>query len=109
MLSASMCGAQTPFFPFRDATLSIGQRVEDLTGRFTPGEKLPMMEYHNPAIERLGQKPYSWWNEALHGVAQKGTADVYPMPIAMAATFAPLLVQDCFHDIALEGIYKYAQ
>lgn len=108
LLPAALCGAQTLLFPFRDTTLGIQQRVEDLMSRLTLDEKLAMLEHHNPGIERLGLKPYSWWNEALHGVARNGAAHVYPMPVAMAATFDPSLVRDCFHDIASEGIYKYA-
>ena len=66
-----------------------------------------MMEHQTPAIPRLGLQAYSWWNEALHGVARNGTAHVYPMPVALAATFSPALVQQSFALIAQEAVEKY--
>ena len=65
------------------------------------------MEHHNPAIERLGLQEYSWWNEALHGVGRNGTATVWPMPIALAATFNPWLVRMVFSNTAFEARQKY--
>ena len=70
-------------------------------------EKLSLLEHRNPAIPRLGMKPYSWWNEALHGVGRNGTATVWPMPIAMAASFSPELVEDIFAQTATEAHRKY--
>ncbi len=96
-------------FPFRDTALTREQRVEDLLGRLTLEEKLSMMQHNTPAVERLGLKPYSWWNEALHGVGRNGTAHVYPMPIALAATFNPQLVRLVFEGVAQEALHKYAQ
>ena len=46
-----------------------------------------MMDSSKP-VERLGIKPYNWWNEALHGVARAGLATVFPQPIGMAASFS---------------------
>lgn len=65
------------------------------------------MEHRNPAVERLGIPAYSWWNEALHGVARNGFATVYPMPMALAATFDDKLVQEMFGMIADEARMKY--
>lgn len=65
------------------------------------------MEHRNPAIERLGLPEYSWWNEALHGVGRNGIATVWPMPIALAATFNPELVQAVFAQTAEEARDKY--
>lgn len=106
-----LCGigtmAQT--YPFQNQALPIEQRVEDLLGRLTTEEKLAMMEHQNPAVERLGLKPYSWWNEALHGVGRNGTATVWPMPIALAATFNPLLVEMVFAQVAAEAHLKHRE
>ena len=85
----------------------IDARVDEIIAQLTLDEKLSLMVHQNPAIERVGLKPYSWWNEALHGVARAGTATVYPMPIALAATFNPSLVRDIFSDIAVEAHLKY--
>ena len=86
---------------------SLSERVEYLISQLTLDEKLSLMEHHNPAIERLGLQEYSWWNEALHGVGRNGTATVWPMPIALAATFNPWLVRMAFSNTAFEARQKY--
>lgn len=88
---------------------TIEQRVDSLLHQLTLDEKLSLMVHQNPAIERLGLKPYSWWNEALHGVARNGYATVYPMPIAMAATFDPALIERTFQSIGLEARRKFVE
>ena len=92
---------------FRNSNLSIDERAELLLNQLTLEEKLGMMEHRNPAIERLGIPSYSWWNEALHGVARNGFATVYPMPIALAATFDDHSVQELFGMVADEARMKY--
>lgn len=92
---------------FRNPDLPIEERVQLLLNQLTLEEKLGMMEHQNPAIERLGIPAYSWWNEALHGVARNGYATVYPMPTALAATFDDKAVEDMFAMIADEARLKY--
>ena len=106
--ACGMCltvAAQT--FPFQDTTLSVSSRVEDLLSRLTLDEKLSLMQHRNPAIPTLGLPAYSWWNEALHGVGRNGLATVWPMPIALAATFQPSLVEEVFQQVACEARRKY--
>ncbi len=92
---------------FRNPNLPIEERAQLLLKQLTLDEKLGMMEHRNPAVERLGIPAYSWWNEALHGVARNGFATVYPMPTALAATFDDKLVQEMFGMIADEARMKY--
>lgn len=73
--------------PFRDASLPVDERVDDLLSRMMVEEKIAQLFNNAPAIERLGIPPYNWWNEALHGVARAGKATVFPQAIGMAATF----------------------
>lgn len=96
-------------YPFQDTTLDIETRVSDLIGRLTIDEKLSLLEHQNPAISRLGLKPYSWWNEALHGVGRNGTATVWPMPIALAASFDSKMVGNIFALVAAEAHKKYRE
>ena len=96
-------------YPFQDTTLDIETRVDDLIGRLTIDEKLSMLEHQNPAITRLGLKPYSWWNEALHGVGRNGTATVWPMPIALAASFDSKMVENIFSQVAADAHKKYRE
>lgn len=98
--------AQT--FPFQDTSLHIDERVEDLLSRLTLEEKLSMMQHRNPAIPSLGLPAYSWWNEALHGVARNGYATVWPTPVALAASFNTPMVFDIFSEVAIEANAKYA-
>lgn len=64
-----------------------------------------MMDGSRP-VERLGIKPYNWWNEALHGVARAGLATVFPQPIGMAASFSPETVYDVFTAVSDEARAK---
>ena len=97
------------FFPWQDTTKSLDERVEWLIQNLTLDEKLSLMVHQNPAIPRVGLPAYSWWNEALHGVGRAGYATVYPMPIAMAATFNPAMIRNVFNNVALEARIKYQQ
>ena len=94
-------------FPFQDRSLTVDERVEDLLSRLTLDEKLGMMEHRNPAIPSLGLPAYSWWNEALHGVGRNGLATVWPMPIALAASFDDEMVRRVFSEVAFEARWKY--
>lgn len=92
---------------FRNPNLPIDERVQLLLNQLTLDEKLGMMEHRNPAIERLGIPAYSWWNEALHGVARNGYATVYPMPTALAATFDDKAMEEMFGMVADEARMMY--
>ena len=96
-------------YPWQDTTRSLDSRVEWLIKNLTLDEKLSLMVHQNPAIPRVGLPAYSWWNEALHGVGRAGLATVYPMPIAMAATFDPSMIRRVFNNVALEAREKYQQ
>jgi beta-glucosidase len=75
-------------YPFRDPSLPIEKRVDDLVSRLTLEEKVLQMLNGAPAIERLGIPAYDWWNECLHGIARtKFKVTSYPQAIGMAATF----------------------
>ncbi len=97
----------TQQYPWQDTTQSLDERVEWLINNLTLDEKLSLMVHQNPAIERVGLPAYSWWNEALHGVGRAGEATVYPMPIALAATFDPGVARMVFRNIGVEARHKY--
>lgn len=75
-----------------EALAAIRRRAAALVAAMTLDEKVSQMLHDAPGIPRLGIPAYSWWNEALHGVARAGTATVFPQAIALAATFDPDLV-----------------
>lgn len=82
-------------------------RAADLIARLTLEEKAGLMTNQAEGIERLGVRPYNWWNEALHGVARAGEATVYPMPIGMAASFDEELLYEVFSQTSDEGRVKH--
>jgi beta-glucosidase len=74
-------------FPFRNPSLPLGERVDDLVSRLTMQEKAAQMLHESPALPHLGIPAYNWWNECLHGVARAGVATVFPQAIGLAAMF----------------------
>ncbi|WP_288129913.1 glycoside hydrolase family 3 C-terminal domain-containing protein [Microbulbifer sp.] len=93
--------------PFRDTSLPIEQRLDDLVGRMTLSEKISQLYNDAPAIERLGVAKYDWWNEALHGVARAGKATVFPQAIGLAATFDDQLLGEVATVISDEARAKH--
>ena len=92
---------------FRNPDLPLAQRIDDLIGRLTLSEKVGQMLHEAPGIERLGIAPYSWWNEALHGVARAGSATVFPQAIGLGAAFDRGLAQRVATAISDEARAKY--
>lgn len=82
-------------------------RAKELVSHMTLFERASQLCYDSPAIRSLGIPAYNWWNEALHGVARAGTATVFPVPIALAATFDAEIVKQVAETIAQEGRAKY--
>ncbi|MGM9738802.1 MAG: glycoside hydrolase family 3 C-terminal domain-containing protein [Candidatus Cryptobacteroides sp.] len=85
-----------------DKSLPCEVRAHDLASRLTLDEKVSLLLYDSPAVERLGIQPYNWWNEALHGVGRNGDATMYPMPIGMAASFDVELLHKVFSQVSDE-------
>jgi beta-glucosidase len=94
---------------YKNPSLPIEQRVNDLIARMTLEEKAAQMNNAAPAIPRLGIPAYNWWNEALHGVARAGYATVFPQAIGMAATWDTDLIHREGRVIAREARAKYNQ
>jgi len=91
---------------YKNTSLSPEQRAEDLVKRLTLEEKAQLMVDGSSAVERLGIKPYNWWNEALHGVARAGLATVFPQPIGMAASFDEATIFSVFEAVSDEARAK---
>ena len=99
---------QSPYaFPFRNTKLSTEERVNDLVSRMTLQEKADQLLYTAPAIPRLGIPAYTWWNEALHGVARAGYATVFPQSITIANSWDEGLMYNVANAISDEARAKY--
>ena len=101
--------ANAQLLPYQDATLSAGQRADDLLSRLTLDEKVSLMMNNSPAIERLGVPEFNWWNEALHGIGRNGVATVFPITMAMAASWDDVLLHKVFTAVSDEARVKAQQ
>lgn len=105
LLSATAAMAQN--LPYQDSSLSPAERAADLLPRLSLDEKISLMMDVSPAVERLGIRPYNWWNEALHGIARAGKATMFPQAIGMAATFDCDAVEKAFGVVSDEARAKF--
>jgi beta-glucosidase len=103
-------GAQTVASTvYLDPSKPIDVRVDDLIRQMTLEEKAEQLVNQARAIPRLQVPGYDWWSEALHGVANAGTATVFPEPIGLAATFDDPLIHDMAIVIGTEARAKHNQ
>ena len=109
VLVAVLLGSGASAQLFRDPAAPIDKRAADLVGRLALEEKAAQMQDSAPAIPRLGVPAYTYWNEALHGVARAGEATVFPQAIGMAASWDKDLLLAEGKVIAVEGRAKYNQ
>ncbi len=95
--------------PYLNPSLPTNERVDDLVARMTLEEKASQLVNQARAIPRLQVPAYDWWSEALHGVANAGTATVFPEPIGLAATFDVPLIHEMAVVISTEARAKHNQ
>ena len=93
--------------PFRDPSLPIEKRVNDLLGRLTLEEKVAQLIDRAQAIPRLDIPAYNWWNEGLHGIARSGYATLFPQAIGNAATWDAPLIHSIGEVVSIEARAKY--
>jgi beta-glucosidase len=94
---------------YLDPSQPINVRVDDLIGKMTLEEKAQQLVNQARAIPRLQVPAYDWWSEALHGVANAGTATVFPEPIGLAATFDDPAIHEMAIVIGTEARAKHNQ
>lgn len=97
--------------PYQDTSLSFEERATDLVSRMTLQEKVNMLRYDSPGVERLGVPAHNFWNECLHGVARSGKATVFPQAIGMAAMWDSdemFGIADAISDEARAKHHEYA-
>ncbi len=104
-----LCVGQSAVPVYLDPSQPVEVRVNDLIGRMTLEEKASQLVNQARAIPRLQIPAYDWWSEALHGVANAGTATVFPEPIGLAATFDDTLIHEMAVVIGTEARAKHNQ
>jgi beta-glucosidase len=110
MSSAAQAAPQTTDGAlYLDPSQPINARVDDLIKRMTLEEKASQLVNQARAIPRLQVPAYDWWSEALHGVANAGTATVFPEPIGLAATFDDKAIHEMAVVISTEARAKHDQ
>jgi len=92
---------------YLDPSQPLEVRVDDLIKQMTLEEKASQLVNQARAIPRLKVPAYDWWSEALHGVANAGTATVFPEPIGLAATFDDPLIHEMAIVIGTEARAKH--
>jgi beta-glucosidase len=107
LLARSAAQTGTPIY--LDPSQPVEARVNDLISRMTLEEKASQLVNQARAIPRLQVPAYDWWSEALHGVANAGTATVFPEPIGLAATFDDPLIHEMAAVISTEARAKHNQ
>jgi len=95
--------------PRQRAEKEAEQRALQMLENLTLEEKMSLVLFNSPAVERAGIKSYNWWNEALHGVGRNGSATVFPMPVGMAASFDEPLLEEVFTAVSDEARIKHRQ
>lgn len=92
LMTANRSTAQTADKPlYLDYTQPVEARVKDLISRMTLEEKAQYLNHVGPDIPRFGIKSDKW-NQCLHGVVWNRPTTMFPVSIAMAATWDPKLV-----------------
>jgi beta-glucosidase len=109
LLAGFMSGAKSQTLPYQNPQLSAAQRADDLLTRLTLEEKVSLMMDTSPAISRLGIPQFQWWNEALHGVGRNSYATVFPITMAMAASWDDALLHQVFTAVSDEARVKAQQ
>jgi len=80
--------------PWLDVGKPLEERVRLLKDRLKLKEKISLIYFLAPAIDRLGIKEYHHGNEGLHGLVRPGNNTAFPQAIALGATFDPDLVHE---------------
>jgi len=80
-----------PRAPYLDPGLTPDARARDLMARLTLEEKASLLNHKGATVERFGIR-CDRWNQCLHGVWWDRPTTVFPVPLALAATWDTNLV-----------------
>lgn len=101
-----------PYYPFRDPSIPMRERVSDLLSRLTIEEKTNMLSSHMAAVPRLGVGEWFVGTEAARGYVGRDDSEistVFPQPIGMASMFDPELMYRIGEITGGEARYFYGK
>jgi beta-glucosidase len=112
--------ARAEDLPFRNPSLPLPARVDDLMSRLTVDEKIGLLHQYEPAIPRLGIGVFKAGTEALHGVAWSNDynhngdvvtahATAFPQALGLASTWDPALLHAVGSAVGDEARGLHAQ
>src|SRR5664279_866823 len=78
---------------YLDPAQPVEKRAQDLISRLTLEEKAMLLNHKGATLERFGIK-CDRWNQCLHGVCWDRPTTMFPVPIALAATWDSNLVYE---------------
>jgi beta-glucosidase len=78
---------------YLDVNQPVDQRVADLIGRLTLEEKATLLDHVGPTIERFNIRS-DQWNQCLNGVQWDKPTTLFPICLAMSATWDTNLVHE---------------
>jgi beta-glucosidase len=87
---------------YLDPSQPVEKRTQDLIARLTLEEKATLLNHDGPDVERLGIRSDKW-NQCLHGVCWDRPTTMFPVSIAMAATWDPVRLHEVASAISDEA------
>jgi beta-glucosidase len=94
MMSADDLASPDASSVYLNPNAPLEDRVQDLISKMTLQEKAAELCHFTPANERLHIPAWGGWNQGLHGVWSKKPTALYPVSIALAATWDSDLVHE---------------
>jgi beta-glucosidase len=95
--------AQSDKMPlYLDYNQPLEKRVEDLISRLTVKEKAILLDHTGPVVERFKIRA-DGWNQGAHGVWWDRPTTMFPVSIAMAATWDTKLINEVATAISDEA------
>lgn len=93
--------------PFRDPSLPLEARLDDAIARLSLADKAAVLNHRGTTVESIGLRA-DGWNQCLHGVMWDRPATLFPICLAMAATWNTDLVHRVATALSDEarGIYN---
>jgi len=91
---------------YLDSSQPVEKRTQDLISRLTLEEKAILLNHDGPDVEHLGIRSDKW-NQCLHDVCWDRPTTMFPVSIAMAATWNPVRVNEVATAISDEARAVY--